>query len=59
MRPTSWLSTLVWSGAPSRTIVAATTIDFLRWTLTGDAEALEALRRDGRVGGVATLDDRL
>ncbi len=27
--------------------------------LTGDAAALEALRRDGRANGVATLDDLL
>jgi pimeloyl-ACP methyl ester carboxylesterase len=38
--------------------VAAATTDFLRWTLKGDTSALDALRRDGNVTGVARLEDK-
>lgn len=38
---------------------AATTLDFLRWTLRGDASGLPALQRDGAVSGVSRLEDRL
>ena len=36
-----------------------TTVDFLRWTLKGDAEARGRIRQDGTKLGVSTLSDRL
>jgi len=39
--------------------VNATCSDFLRWVLRSDQTALDALRRDAAVAGVAKLDDQL
>jgi hypothetical protein len=39
--------------------VTETTVEFLRWTLYGDAEAKRRLPTDARRGGLATLDDHL
>ncbi len=44
---------------PSFTVVVATTTDFLRWSLYGDAAARRQLDRDARGNGVGSLDDRL
>ncbi|HEY7199150.1 MAG TPA: chlorophyllase [Candidatus Dormibacteraeota bacterium] len=46
-------------GSRAFPVVAATTTDFLRWTLTGDRSSLAALRRDAAVTGLARMDDRL
>lgn len=40
-------------------VVADTTVEFLRWTLYGDAAAKKRLPADATRGGVATLDDHL
>ncbi|XVV11854.1 alpha/beta hydrolase family protein [Actinoplanes sp. CA-131856] len=40
-------------------VVAATTTDFWRWSLYGDAAARRRLKADATRGGVATLDDAL
>jgi fermentation-respiration switch protein FrsA (DUF1100 family) len=39
--------------------VIATTTDFLRWSLYGDAPAKDRLRADATAGGDATLTDQL
>ncbi|MFE9688250.1 alpha/beta hydrolase family protein [Micromonospora sp. NPDC005806] len=40
-------------------VVADTTVEFLRWTLYGDAAAKKRLPADAARGGLATLDDHL
>ncbi|MFR9780017.1 alpha/beta hydrolase family protein [Micromonospora sp. MS34] len=40
-------------------VVADTTLEFLRWTLYGDAAAKKRLPADATRGGLATLDDHL
>lgn len=40
-------------------VVADTTVEFLRWTLYGDAAAKRRLPTDAARGGLATLDDHL
>jgi hypothetical protein len=40
-------------------VVAKTTTEFLSWTLDGDQQALEALRRDGATAGLSKFDDAL
>ncbi|MFG2058311.1 alpha/beta hydrolase family protein [Micromonospora sp. NPDC048930] len=40
-------------------VVADTTLEFLRWTLYGDAAAKKRLPADAARGGLATLDDHL
>jgi len=40
-------------------VVSAATTEFLDWAVRGDASALQALRKDANVPGVAMLDDRL
>lgn len=40
-------------------VVADTTVEFLRWTLYGDAAAKKRLPADATRGGLATLDDHL
>ncbi|MFY1675412.1 alpha/beta hydrolase family protein [Plantactinospora sp. WMMB334] len=40
-------------------VVTGTTVEFLRWTLYGDARALRRLPAQATRGGLATLDDRL
>ncbi|KKJ99275.1 dienelactone hydrolase family protein [Micromonospora sp. HK10] len=40
-------------------VVADTTVEFLRWTLYGDATAKRRLPADATRGGLATLDDHL
>ncbi|MEV0428354.1 chlorophyllase [Micromonospora sp. NPDC050495] len=40
-------------------VVADTTVEFLRWTLYGDATAKKRLPADAARGGLATLDDHL
>jgi fermentation-respiration switch protein FrsA (DUF1100 family) len=49
---------LLADGAALR-VVADTTVEFLRWTLYGDAAAKRRLPADATRGGLATLDDRL
>jgi fermentation-respiration switch protein FrsA (DUF1100 family) len=44
---------------PAFAVVAATTIDFLRWSLYGDLAAKRRLPAGAARGGLATLDDRL
>ena len=45
--------------SPAFAVVAATTTDFFRWSLSGDRGALSALRKHAKVLGLAHLDDRL
>ncbi|MDZ5444819.1 chlorophyllase [Micromonospora sp. 4G57] len=40
-------------------VVSDTTVEFLRWTLYGDAEAKDRLPTDATRGDLATLDDHL
>jgi hypothetical protein len=40
-------------------VVAKTTTYFLSWTLDGDQQALEALRRDAATAGRSSFDDAL
>jgi fermentation-respiration switch protein FrsA (DUF1100 family) len=40
-------------------VVADTTVEFLRWSLYGDPQALRRLPTQAARGGVASLDDRL
>ncbi|SCE81379.1 Alpha/beta hydrolase family protein [Micromonospora viridifaciens] len=49
---------LLTDGAALR-VVADTTVEFLRWTLYGDAAAKKRLPADATRGGLATLDDHL
>ncbi len=42
-------------GEPEAAVVNATTLDFLRWTLKGDASALDRLRKDADVAGVSAF----
>ncbi|MCW3814847.1 dienelactone hydrolase family protein [Micromonospora sp. DR5-3] len=49
---------LLTDGAALR-VVADTTVEFLRWTLYGDAAAKRRLPADATRGGLATLDDHL
>ncbi|MFF5073654.1 dienelactone hydrolase family protein [Micromonospora olivasterospora] len=49
---------LLTDGAALR-VVSDTTVEFLRWTLYGDAAAKRRLPADATRGGIATLDDRL
>ncbi|OKI68837.1 alpha/beta hydrolase family protein [Micromonospora sp. CB01531] len=49
---------LLTDGAALR-VVADTTVEFLRWTLYGDAAAKQRLPADATRGGLATLDDHL
>ena len=44
--------------SPAFGVVAATTTDFLRWTLTGDRSSLAALRQHA-ASGQSRMDDRL
>ncbi len=44
---------------PSLRVVADTTIEFLRWTLYGDADARARIPAAGARNGIATLDNRL
>ena len=44
---------------PAARVVTASTTDFLRWTLRRDATALDTLRRDAAVPGVAHLEGNL
>ncbi|MFB9235353.1 alpha/beta hydrolase family protein [Plantactinospora siamensis] len=46
-------------GNPAFPPVEDSTVDFLRWSLYGDAAALRRLPRDATRGGLADLDDRL
>jgi fermentation-respiration switch protein FrsA (DUF1100 family) len=50
---------LLRSGNAAFGVVTETTVEFLRWTLYGDAEAKRRLPTDARRGGLATLDDHL
>jgi predicted dienelactone hydrolase len=45
--------------SPAADVVNATCSDFLRWVLRSGQTALDALRRDAAVAGVAKLDDQL
>jgi fermentation-respiration switch protein FrsA (DUF1100 family) len=47
------------SGDGGFSVVANTTLEFLRWTLYGDAAAKRRLPADARKGGVARLDNNL
>ncbi|MCX4470214.1 chlorophyllase [Micromonospora sp. NBC_01655] len=49
---------LLTDGAALR-VVSDTTVEFLRWTLYGDAAARDRLPAEATRGGLATLDDRL
>ncbi|MEO3778097.1 chlorophyllase [Micromonospora sp. B11E3] len=49
---------LLTDGAALR-VVSDTTVEFLRWTLCGDAAARRRLPTDAARGGLATLDDHL
>jgi fermentation-respiration switch protein FrsA (DUF1100 family) len=40
-------------------VVAKTTTAFLSWTLDGDQQAVESLRRDGATAGLSSFDDAL
>ena len=44
---------------PAFAVVATTTTNFLRWSLTGDRATLDALRREAAAQGLTPLDDRL
>ncbi|AVT30477.1 chlorophyllase [Plantactinospora sp. BC1] len=50
---------LLGSDEPALDVVAGTTVEFLRWTLYGDARALRRLPAEATRGGLATLDNRL
>jgi pimeloyl-ACP methyl ester carboxylesterase len=50
---------LLQAGNQAFTVVADTTVDFLRWTLYGDPAAKRRLPAGAARGGLATLDDRL
>ncbi|PZG09644.1 chlorophyllase [Micromonospora craterilacus] len=47
------------SDGNSLEVVADTTIEFLRWTLYGDADAKERIAAASAPGNIATLDNRL
>nr|WP_051115343.1 alpha/beta hydrolase [Actinoplanes globisporus] len=47
------------STGPELRVIAATSTDFLRWSLYGDAAAKKRLPRDATRGGLATLANRL
>ncbi|SCF11531.1 alpha/beta hydrolase family protein [Micromonospora mirobrigensis] len=49
---------LLTDGAALR-VVADTTVEFLRWTLYGDAAARDRMPAEARRGNLATLDDQL
>ncbi|HEX5594617.1 MAG TPA: chlorophyllase [Micromonosporaceae bacterium] len=49
---------LLRDGSPAFTIVVETTVDFLRWSLYGDATARSRLATNATAGGVATFDDQ-
>jgi dienelactone hydrolase len=48
----------LWSNSAAYEAVAKTTVDFLRWSLYGDASALRRLPADGTMAGVAKLESR-
>lgn len=50
---------LLRSGNPALAVVAATTTDFLRWSLYGDPGARRRLPAEAARGGLARLDDQL
>ena len=51
--------TLLRDGGAPFAVLTDTTLDFLRWSLYGDAAAKARIPRDASRGDVATLDDRL
>jgi fermentation-respiration switch protein FrsA (DUF1100 family) len=50
---------LLRAGNRAYDVVAATTLDFWRWSLYGDADAKRRLPGDAESGGLGVLDDRL